>query len=311
MAKQKTLKNSVSFNGIGLHSGKKVNVRILPADENSGITFIRTDVSGGVVIKACSKNVVDTRLATTLGLEGITLGTVEHLLAAFYGLEIDNAVVEVDSCEIPIMDGSALPFVELIQTAGIETQKKIKKIIVIKRPIKVRDGRKVALMLPARDFKITYSISFDHPFLKNQSLSTVYSETSFKDELCGARTFGFLKEVEWLRSQGLVAGGSLENAIVIDDTKIINRDCMRFPDEFVRHKILDCMGDISLLGATIRGHIIAERSGHCLNQKLVRKVIESPSSWTFAEEIPAATSYKDTIREMVLDPAFSYCYVAS
>lgn len=309
MSKQKTLKNSINFSGTGLHSGKKVNVRLIPAEEGSGITFIRTDVYRGAVIKAHSKNVVDTRLATTIGSEGVTLGTIEHLMAAFYGMGIDNAVVEVDSCEIPIMDGSALPFVELIQCAGIETQKKDKRTIVIKKPIKVRDGRKVALVLPSKDFKITYSISFDHPFLKNQSFSTVYSESVFKDEICGARTFGFLKEVEWLRSQGLVAGGSLDNAIVIDDRKIVNRDKMRFSDEFVRHKILDCIGDISLLGANIKGHILAERSGHCLNQKLVRKITENPSSWMFADEMPAASkdNIKDTFPKLEFAPAYSSC----
>ncbi|MBI5892847.1 MAG: UDP-3-O-acyl-N-acetylglucosamine deacetylase [Deltaproteobacteria bacterium] len=310
MPKQRTLKGVAACSGIGLHSGKKVNIRILPVDEDSGITFVRTDISGRPAIKAISENVVDTRLATTLGNGRVTISTVEHLLAAFYGLGIDNAVVEVDSCEIPIMDGSSAHFVNLIQSTGIEFQKKDKKFIVIKKPIKVRDGRKVALLLPSKSFKITYSISFEHPFLKNQSLSTIYSESLFKNEICDARTFGFLKEVEWLRSQGLAIGASLENAIAIGDTKIINKECMKYHDEFVRHKILDCIGDMSLLGANIIGHIMASRSGHCLNQKLVKKVIESPSRWTYATEVPSLPANQENFfPDIELSPAF--CYAAS
>lgn len=310
MARQRTLKEIASCSGIGLHSGKNVNIRILPANEDNGITFVRTDISSRPAIKAISENVVDTRLATTLGNGSVTIGTVEHLLAAFYGLGIDNAVVEVDSCEIPIMDGSAAPFVNLIQATGIEIQNKAKKFIIIKKPIKVKEGKKVALLIPAKNFKITYSISFEHPFLNNQSFSTIYSESLFKNEICDAKTFGFLKEVEWLRSQGLAIGASLENAIAIGDTKIINRNFMRYHDEFVRHKILDCIGDISLLGANIIGHIIANRSGHCLNQKLVRKVIESPSKWTYATEVPALpANQKNFFPEIELSHAL--CCAAS
>lgn len=305
MPKQRTLKGVAACSGIGLHSGKKVNIRILPVDEDSGITFVRTDIPDRPAIKAISQNVVDTRLATTLGNGRVTISTVEHLLAAFYGLGIDNAVVEVDSCEIPIMDGSAAHFVNLIQTVGIEFQKKNKKFIVIKKPIKVRDGKKLALLIPAKNFKITYSINFDHPFLSKQSFSTVYSAEVFKGDICSAKTFGFLKEVEWLRSQGLAIGGSLENAIVIGDTKIINKECMKYHDEFVRHKILDCIGDMSLLGANIIGHIIANRSGHCLNQKLVKKVIESPSRWTYATEVPSLPANQENFfPEIELSPAF-------
>ncbi|OGP32104.1 MAG: UDP-3-O-[3-hydroxymyristoyl] N-acetylglucosamine deacetylase [Deltaproteobacteria bacterium GWC2_42_11] len=309
MQRQKTIREAAGCSGTGLHTGKPVNIRILPADEDSGISFVRTDIPGRPVIKAASENVVDTRLATTIGRGSVTISTVEHLLAAFYGMGIDNAIVEVGSCEIPIMDGSAEPFVNLIREVGMRAQRKPKKFIIIKKPIKVRDGKKVAILLPARDFKITYSITFEHSFLSGQSFSKMYSDKIFINEICGAKTFGFLKEVEWLRSQGLAIGGSLENAIVIGDTSIINADLLRYPDEFVRHKVLDCIGDLSLLGAGVIGHIIADKSGHSLNQRLVRKVIESPSRWSYAE-IPANGDDEEYLySEVGISP--SLCYAAS
>ncbi|MFH2011397.1 MAG: UDP-3-O-acyl-N-acetylglucosamine deacetylase [Pseudomonadota bacterium] len=280
---QKTIARQVSFTGIGLHLGKKVNVTIRPADVDHGIVFLRTDTPEPVEIKADAASVVDTKFATTLGYNGAKVSTVEHLLAAFMGLGIDNALVEIDSSEVPIMDGSASPFVYLLKTAGIKAQKKPKKFLVIKKLIKVSDGDKKAVLAPFKGLKVTYTVDFNHPLIANQYYSAEFYNGTFEREISRARTFGFLKDVEVLKANGLAKGGSLDNAIVVGDFRIINDDGLRFPDEFVRHKILDSIGDLSLLGVPVLGHLIAYKSGHSLNYELMKKVISNKKNWKLIE----------------------------
>lgn len=280
---QRTIARQVSFTGIGLHLGKKVNVTIRPANADHGIVFLRTDTPKPVEIKADAASVVDTRFATTIGYNGAKVSTVEHLLAAFMGLGIDNALVEIDSSEVPIMDGSASPFVYLLKTAGIISQKKPKKFLVIKRTIRVSDGDKRVILAPFKGLKITYTVDFDHPLIANQSYSAEFCNGTFEREISRARTFGFLKDVEVLKANGLAKGGSLDNAIVVGDFRILNEDGLRFHDEFVRHKILDSIGDLSLLGVPVIGHLIAYKSGHSLNYRLMEKVISNQKNWKLME----------------------------
>ncbi len=275
MFKQRTLKKAISCTGLGLHTGRKVNLTISPAEPDHGITFIRKDVRPWIEIEARVENVVDTRLATTLGKRGIRISTVEHLLSSLYGLGIDNAIVEVDGPEIPILDGSAAPFVYLLQNAGIVEQERAKRFMVVRRKVEISHGESRIVVLPDHFFRISFTIDFDHSFLKTQSFSFINDARTFQREISKARTFGFLKEVELLRSMGLARGGSLENAIVIDDYRILNEEGLRYPDEFVRHKILDLLGDLSLLGAYLIGHVKAYRSGHHLNYKAVHALLNS------------------------------------
>lgn len=276
---QRTLARPISFTGIGLHLGSKVNVTIRPADADNGIVFVRTDLPDHVEIKADVENVVDTKFATTLGHNGAKISTVEHLLAAFLGLGIDNAIIEIDSSEVPIMDGSASPFVYLLRTAGIKVQNRFKRFLVIKKPIKVSDGDKKVILAPLKGLKITYTVEFDHHLISRQSCAMEFSNGVFEREICRARTFGFLKEIEVLRANGFAKGGSLDNSIVLGDFRVLNEDGLRFPDEFVRHKILDSIGDLSLLGVPVIGHLIAYKSGHALNHKLIKKVVSNRKSW--------------------------------
>ncbi len=287
MNMQQTIRNVIEFSGIGLHTGCAVNMRILPSGEDTGITFVRKDISGSPEIKAVSSNVVATSYATSLGSKGVTVSTVEHILSAFYGLGVDNAIVELDGPEVPIMDGSASHFVDMIESAGLTWLAAPRKYIVIKRPIKVADRDKYVLLLPAEDaeFTIDYSIDFAHPFLTRQSFSRLFSREVFRHEVGNARTFGFLRDVEMLRANGLAKGGSLHNAVVIGDTEILNEGGLRYPDEFVRHKVLDMMGDISLLGAPIIGRLIAHRSGHGLNYKLVKEILKRPGRWQLTDSV--------------------------
>ncbi len=287
MKMQKTIREAVRFSGIGLHTGFDINVRILPSAEDTGITFVRKDVPCAPAIRAEASNVVNTSYATTLGLNGVTISTVEHLMAAFYGLGIDNAIVELDGPEVPIMDGSSSHFIELIEGAGFETLASPRRYFVIKRPIRVADGDKYVALLPADDIELTidYGIDFSHPFLKRQSFSGNFSSDLFRDDIGKARTFGFLSDVEMLRKNGLAKGGSLDNAIVITDTEILNDGGLRYPDELVRHKVLDMIGDIFLLGAPVIGRLIAFRSGHSLNHRLVQEVIKKPGRWEMTDLI--------------------------
>jgi UDP-3-O-[3-hydroxymyristoyl] N-acetylglucosamine deacetylase len=285
--KQKTLKDIVSFAGVGLHTGCHVNVRLIPSGDDTGIVFIRKDIPGAPCIKAKASNVVATNYATSLGINGATVGTVEHLLAAFYGLGVDNAIVELDGPEVPILDGSAELFIKMIEGVGLKDLESSRKYLVVRRPIKVSEDDKYVLLMPAgeTEFTVDYSIDFAHPFLSKQTFSKLFSADVFKKEVGSARTFGFLRDLEMLRANGLARGGSLSNAVVISDTEVLNEGGLRYPDEFVRHKVLDMMGDISLVGAPIAGHLIAHRSGHALNLRLVEQILKKASRWELIDKL--------------------------
>lgn len=287
MKMQQTIKDTITFSGVGLHAGCRVNVSILPASEDAGITFIRKDLHGSPVIKAIASNVVATSYATTIGVNGVTVSTVEHLMAAFYGLGVDNAVVELDGPEVPIMDGSASYFIERIDAVGRKRLTRPRRYIVVKKPIKVFDRDKYVLLLPALDDRLTidYNIDFSHSFIARQSFSRLFSRDVFRHEVGSARTFGFLRDVEMLKANGLAKGGSLDNAVVIGETDILNEEGLRYPDEFVRHKVLDMMGDVSILGYPLIARIVAHRSGHALNYKLVQEILQRPHSWELTEDI--------------------------
>ena len=277
--KQRTLMNEVGCTGIGLHTGEKVKINLRPAPADSGIKFIRTDLKDRPEVEVRFDNVFDTTLATTIGTNGCKVATIEHLMAAFFGLGIDNAVVELDGPEVPIMDGSAAPFVFLIKSGAVREQKSPKQFIVIKKPFKVDDGNRSVCIYPSKELKITYMIDFQHPLLRNQEYELTFSGRDFVREISTARTFGFMKDVETLKKNGFARGGSLDNAVVIDDFRIINEDGLRFDDEFVRHKILDFIGDISIVGSPIIGHFVVKKSGHFLNQHMLKKLMESTKHW--------------------------------
>ena len=276
---QRTLARHVECTGIGLHSGKKVNLTIKPAPVNHGIKFVRMDLPHKPVISAHFRNVVDTSLATTLGADGVIVSTVEHLMATFTGLSIDNALVEMDAYEAPIMDGSAEPFTAMLQGAGIKAQSGKRYTFVVKKPIEMEEGDKKVGLYPSNALKISYTIEFDHPLVKRQSYTISLTDSLFEKEISRARTFGFLDEVNYLKQNGFARGGSLENAVVLDQDKILNDEGLRYADEFVRHKVLDCIGDLSLLGMPFIGHIVAHKSGHALNHALLRRFIDQKSCW--------------------------------
>jgi len=285
MIKQRTLKNCIKATGVGLHSGKKVLVTLRPAPAHSGIVFRRVDVTPAVEIPARAENVGDTRLSTSLAKGEVRIATVEHLLSAFAGLGIDNAYVDVSAPEVPIMDGSAGPFVFLIQSAGIEEQSAPKQFVRIKRPVAVEDGDKWARLEPFDGFKVSFSIDFDHPLFDEtiKFAEVDFSTTSFVKEVSRARTFGFLKEVEMLREKDLALGGSLQNAVVIDDYRVLNEDGLRYEDEFVRHKILDAIGDLYLLGHGLIGAFCGHKSGHTLNNRLLQRLLADKSAWELVD----------------------------
>jgi UDP-3-O-[3-hydroxymyristoyl] N-acetylglucosamine deacetylase len=296
MIRQRTLKNEIQATGVGLHTGDKVYLRLKPAPEDHGIVFRRVDLEPAIDIPAKAENVGDTTLSTSLVSGDVKVSTVEHLLSAMAGMGIDNAIVEVSAAEVPIMDGSAGPFVFLIQSAGIIEQSAPKKFIRIKKPVSVEDGDKTASFLPFDGFKVSFSIDFDHPAFQGRSLSASvdFSSTSFVKEVSRARTFGFMHEIEHLRSQGLAKGGSMDNAIVVDDFRVLNEDGLRYEDEFVKHKVLDAIGDLYLLGNSLIGEFCAHKSGHALNNKSLRKLISQPDAWevvTFDDEAEAPISY--------------------
>ncbi|MBF0284815.1 MAG: UDP-3-O-acyl-N-acetylglucosamine deacetylase [Magnetococcales bacterium] len=288
---QRTLKNTIRCTGIGLHRGEKTYLSLRPAPENTGIVFHRTD-KGGALVPATVHNVVDTRLCTTLAnKDGVTVSTVEHLLAAFAGLGVDNAYVDLDGSEVPIMDGSAAPFVFLIQCAGVVEQNLPRRWIRIKKPVAIREHDKSAAFQPCDRFRISFLLDFDHPLLTQQGIDIELSETAFVKEISLARTFGFLKEVETLQSKGLARGGSLDNAIVIGDFRILNEGGLRYENEFVRHKVIDAIGDLYLLGHPVLGHFTGIRSGHALNSQLLRKLLSTADAWEFVEgTLPAPTA---------------------
>src|SRR5918996_5555628 len=279
MDSQRTLRRQISCAGIGLHSGNKVTLTLKPGAADSGIRFRRTDVN--VEIPATVAHVTSLQYATVLGKDGATVETVEHLLAALVSSGIDNVVVELTHNEVPIMDGSAAPFLYLVQEAGVKRLSTARKHLKIVKPVQLTDGDKRIAIYPSDHFKVSYTISFDHPLLRHQSRTERITETSFADHIAAARTFGFLKEVEWLRQNGLALGGSLENAIVIGDTGVLN--ALRFDDEFVRHKILDVVGDLALVGHPIVGHVVAHRAGHALHTRLAAQLLQERDAWMMVE----------------------------
>jgi UDP-3-O-[3-hydroxymyristoyl] N-acetylglucosamine deacetylase len=281
MNQQRTLRRPISCAGIGLHSGKKVTLSLKPAAADSGIRFRRSDL-GGQEVPATVDHVGGINHATGLMRDTVRVDTVEHLLAAFVSLGVDNAVVELSSPEVPIMDGSAAPFIYLIQEAGIKPLSSPRRYLKVLRPISLSRGDKRIAIYPSDHFKVTYSIAFDHPMLRHQSRTIRLTEESFIEEIAPARTFGFLEEVEMMRQQGLALGGSLENAIVIGDTGVLN-NALRFDDEFVRHKILDVIGDMALVGHPIIGHLVAHRGGHALHTQFAAHVLEECENWTLVE----------------------------
>ena len=281
MIRQRTLKNVIRATGVGLHTGEKVFLTLRPAAVNTGIVFRRIDVEPVVDVKASLDNVSSTRMSTTLERDGVRISTVEHLMAAFAGLGIDNVFVDLTAAEVPIMDGSAGPFVFLIESAGIEEQRAPKQFIRIKQSVEIRDGDKWAKFDPYDGFKVDLTIDFDHPVVQasQQHASIDFSESSFIKDVSRARTFGFLDEVEALQEAGLARGGSLDNAIVMDAFHILNDDGLRYRDEFVKHKILDAVGDLYLLGHLLVGAFSAHKSGHSMNNGLLRRLLETESAW--------------------------------
>lgn len=299
MIKQRTLKESVSAMGVGLHKGEKVQLTLRPAPANTGIVFRRVDLDPVVDIKATPEAVGETTLCTCLVNEqNVKISTVEHLLAAVAALGIDNLIVDVDSFEIPIMDGSALPFVYLIQSVGIETLNVAKRFLRIKKPIRVQEGDKWAELLPYEGFKVNFAIEFDHPIIVNtsQKMQMDFSTCSFIKEISRARTFGFMSDIEYLRSHDLALGGSLENAIVLDEYRMLNKNELRYDDEFVKHKILDAIGDLYMGGVSILGELNAFKSGHALNNLLLREVFKQQDSWeyiTYEDEEKSPIEYQE------------------
>ncbi len=306
MIKQRTIKNTIRATGVGLHSGDKVYLTIHPAEPSSGICFRRVDLENPVTIRATPENVGETMLSTTLVKNGVKVATIEHLLSALAGLGIDNALVDVSAAEVPIMDGSAGPFVFLLQSAGVEEQDTPKQYIRIKKPIRVEEGDKWASFEPFDGFKVTFTIDFDHPafpdHLKTSEMD--FSSTTFVKEVSRARTFGFMKDIEFLRENNLALGGSLDNAIVVDDDKVLNEDGLRYADEFVKHKILDAIGDLYLLGHSLIGEFKGFKSGHALNNKLLLALIENPDAWekiSFKNDEDAPIAFMRSAQTLVQD----------
>lgn len=296
MLRQRTIKTAIRATGVGLHTGEKVYMTLRPAAVNAGITFRRVDLVKPVDIHADPKLVGETMLGTTLIKEGVKVATVEHLMSALAGLGIDNLMVDLSAPEVPIMDGSAAPFVFLLQSAGIEEQQAAKRFIRIKKKIRVEDGDKWAQLMPFNGFKVNFEISFNHPVFNKLSrdASIDFSSTSFLKEVSRARTFCFLRDVETLREHNLTLGGSMDNAIVLDDYRILNEDGLRYSNEFVVHKILDAIGDMYLLGHSLVGEFSAHKSGHELNNRLLRALLDDASAWeevTFEDSRKAPISY--------------------
>lgn len=278
--RQQTLSGPVSFSGVGVHSGKSANLTLQPAPANHGIRFFRTDLPGTQGIPALFSRVVDTSLATVIGENGVIISTIEHLMACFAGLGIDNVRVELDNYEMPIMDGSALLFAREILAAGIVPQESPRSYFVVTKPIEIVDGDKSVGAYPNEEFHITCTIDFSNPVIGRQSMDITLGDASFVEEVAPARTFGFLHEVEMMKQMGLGRGGSLESAVVVNGDAIVNEEGLRFPDEFVRHKMLDCIGDFALIGMPIRGHIRTVKSGHLFNHRFITEFFNKKECWT-------------------------------
>ena len=281
MIQQRTLKNVIRATGVGLHTGEKVFLTLRPAPVNTGVVFRRVDLNPVIEIPARAENVGDTRLSTTLKSDGAQVSTVEHLMSALAGLGIDNVYIDLTASEVPIMDGSAAPFVFLIQSAGIQMQSSPKRFIRITRPVEIKEEGKWVRFQPYDGFRVSFTIDFNHPIFSHsvQSATVDFSTTSFVKEVSRARTFGFMQDVETLREVGLALGGGLDNAIVMDDYHILNDDGLRYNDEFVKHKVLDAIGDLYLLGAPLIGEFSAYKSGHSLNNQLLRSLLAQPDAW--------------------------------
>ncbi len=296
MIRQRTLKNVIRATGVGLHTGKKVFLTLRPAPANSGIKFRRVDLKPAVEIPAHPECIGDTRLSTTLVKDNVRVSTTEHLLSALAGFGIDNAYIDLSADEVPIMDGSAGPFVFLIQSAGVEEQNSPKQFLKIKKKVRVEQDGKWAMFEPFDGFKVGFTIEFDHPVFNDDNCHAEidFSTTSFVKEVSRARTFGFMRDVELLREKKLALGGSLDNAIVVDDYRILNKDGLRYEDECVKHKILDAIGDLYLLGHSLIGSFKGFKSGHALNNALLRELLASKDSWslvTFEDEHKAPISF--------------------
>jgi UDP-3-O-[3-hydroxymyristoyl] N-acetylglucosamine deacetylase len=304
MAYRRTLRREVGCTGIGLHTGKPVRLRLKPAPSEHGIQFFRGDV--GVRIPARLENLARLDHATTLSAEGVSIETVEHLLSALHGLGVDDALVEVDGPEVPILDGSAAPFVILIHEAGLRPLQTPREYLKVLAPVEVVRGAKSARLLPADQLRISYSIGFDHPLLRHQAVSLRITPDAYAESIAPARTFGFLRDVETLRRNGLALGGSLENAIVIGESGVLNNK-LRFEDEFVRHKVLDAIGDLALLGHPLVGHLEAAKAGHALHAALAQKLLETPDAWALVThpQLPALRDRPPSAGHAVLEPASS------
>ena len=276
---QKTIAHPVKCTGIGVHSGRTVHLSVKPAPINHGIQFVRTDLPNRPRIPARFNKVVDTSLATVIGSDGFIISTIEHLMAAFTGMAIDNALVEVDSYEMPIMDGSAGPFGRMLKSGGIEVQDAPRCFFVVSKPVELEEGNKFVGIYPAPHFRVTCEIDFDHPLIQSQEISVVVTGDDFEKQIADARTFGFLHEQEYMKQYGLGLGASLDNVVVIGQDRVLNEGGLRYPDEFVRHKLLDCIGDFSLLGLPILGHIVAKRSGHTFHHAFVEKFFLQKDAW--------------------------------
>jgi len=283
MIYQCTIANPIDISGVGLHTGSLITMKLRPAPAGTGIIFHRSEGEKTRSIEAQSCNVVDTRMATVLGKGELSVSTVEHFMAALTACHIDNLHVYIDGPEVPIMDGSAAPFIKRLQEAGISRHNRSRKVLAIRKPITVVDGEKRVSIIPSRFFKVTFDLSFDHPCIRQQHKSVNLTAETLCQEVAAARTFGFYEEVEYLKSIGLARGGSLDNAIVIGKDEILNPDGLRYSDEFVRHKILDTIGDFSLLGYSLLGHIKSYKGGHDINHKMVEKILASPDCWRMVE----------------------------
>lgn len=297
IVRQKTLKTSIHCTGTGLHSGAKVSMTLNPAPAGTGIVFRRTDMPQAIAdIRALWSNVVDTRLCTALGNEdGVRVSTIEHLMAALYGGEIDNAIIEINGPEVPIMDGSAQPFVFLIECAGVVEQDQPRRAVQILRPVSIAEGKRSVTLAPAPDFSVEFEFDFENGALSSQDFFMAVDPATFRTEVSRARTFGFAEEVARLRAAGLARGGSLDNAVVIGEGRVLNKDGLRFQDEFVRHKVLDCVGDLYLAGAPILGSVQCIRSGHRHNNIVLRALFEQRDAWRFVD-MPAADTIRRTPR---------------
>ena len=297
MLRQRTLKSLISTTGVGLHTGQKIRMVLRPAQPDTGVVFRRVDLNPIADIPARAESVGETRLSSCLVSGGAKVYTVEHLMSALSGLGIDNVFVDLDGPEVPIMDGSAAPFAFLIQAAGIEEQSAPKRFVRIKKRVEVAEGDKWARLEPFDGYRLSFSIVFNHPVIEksNQSVSIDFAETSYLKEIARARTFGFMQDVEQLREDGLALGGGLDNAVVLDEYRVLNAEGLRFSDEFIRHKVLDAIGDLYLIGKPILGAFSAHKSGHALNNRLLRELIARPDAWEVAsferaEEAPAGVA---------------------